>query len=175
MRWRVTLRASDAAAVHELVAETGFFSEAEQRVAVELVDETLTRGKDSGYEFVFADMPGDNQKLIGYTCFGPIPGTKSSFDLYWIAVTPRQQGKGLGGKLMRKTERLAKEQKATHLFIDTSGRAQYAPTRAFYERMGYRKEATIRNFYAPGDAKVIYAKRLQSAGRSFRNFRIDNR
>ena len=160
MRWRVSLQKSDAVAVHALVAETGFFSEPEQLVAVELVEEALAHGKGSGYEFVLADMPGRPGMLLGYTCFGPIPATKSSYDLYWIAVAPGHQGKGLGGKLMRKTERLAREHKATHMFIDTSGRAQYAPTRAFYRRMGYHKEATIRDFYAPGDDKVIYAKRL---------------
>lgn len=160
MQWRKAVRKSDKAAVLALVAETDFFSEEEERIAAELVEETLSRGRDSGYEFVFADMPGTPGKLLGYTCFGPIPETTSSYDLYWIAVSPRHQGKGLGGNLMRETERLARESRATQMFIDTSGREQYAPTREFYERMGYQKASTIENFYAPGDDKVIYLKRL---------------
>ncbi len=58
MRWRLTLQESDAAAVHALVAETGFFSESEQQVAVELVEETLSRSAASGYQFVLADDRG---------------------------------------------------------------------------------------------------------------------
>jgi ribosomal protein S18 acetylase RimI-like enzyme len=84
----------------------------------------------------------------------------SSFDLYWIAVAPDKQRGGLGRDLIRESERLARGQGATQMFVDTAGRAQYAPTRAFYERMGYRKAAVLDDFYAPGDAKVIYSKIL---------------
>jgi GNAT superfamily N-acetyltransferase len=160
MKWRSALRNEDARAVRALVAATGFFSDEEQDVAVELVDEALSRGKASGYEFVFADMPENPGRLIGYSCFGPIPATQSSFDLYWIAVAPGNQRDGLGSQLIRESERLAKLQGATRMFVDTAGREQYGPTRAFYERMGYRKAAVLEDFYAPGDAKVIYARTL---------------
>lgn len=157
---RSKLRDSDSAAVRALVAETGFFSTEELDVAVELVDETLQRGKASGYEFVFADEPGSPDRIIGYACFGPIPATESSYDLYWIAVAPGSQRDGLGARLIRESERVAKSRGATQMFVDTAGRDQYAPTRAFYERMGYRKVAVLDDFFSPGDAKVIYAKSL---------------
>lgn len=143
-----------------LVEETGFFSTEELDVAVELVDETLQRGKASGYEFVFSDKPGSPDRIVGYACFGPIPATESSYDLYWIAVAPGSQRDGLGARLIRESERVAKSQGATQMFVDTAGREQYAPTRAFYERMGYRKVAVLDDFFSPGDAKVIYAKSL---------------
>jgi GNAT superfamily N-acetyltransferase len=160
MKWRTSLRQGDSAAVRALVAGTGFFSAEEVDVAVELVDETLSRGKASGYEFVFVEAAESGGELLGYTCFGPIPATASSFDLYWIAVAPESQGSGIGRKLIGETERLARKQGAARMFVDTAGRAQYAPTRAFYERMGYRKAAVLDDFFAPGDAKVIYAKAL---------------
>jgi ribosomal protein S18 acetylase RimI-like enzyme len=160
MNWRTDVQASDAVAVRSLVADTGFFSAEEIAVAVELVDETLIRGKASGYEFVFAEAAGSRGKLLGYSCFGAIPATASSFDLYWIAVAAGKQRGGLGGELIRESERQAKAMGATQMFVDTAGREQYAPTRAFYERMGYRKAAVLDDFYAPGDAKVIYAKML---------------
>jgi GNAT superfamily N-acetyltransferase len=160
MQWRCTLRASDAAAVGTLVATTGFFSDAERLIAIELVAETLARGSDSGYQFLFADDPAQRDRLLGYTCYGPIPATQSSFDLYWIAVAPGKQRQGIGQQLMRETERLAQNMGATRMFVDTAGRAGYAPTRAFYERMAYHVEASIADFYAPGDAKLIYAKNL---------------
>ena len=163
MHWRTALRSTDVAAVRALVAATGFFSAEEQSVAAELVTEALSRGKASGYEFVFADMTHTPARLLGYACFGPIPATLSSFDLYWIAVAPGKQRAGLGGALLLEAERLAKAQGATQMFVDTAGREQYAPTRAFYERMGYRQAAVLDNFYAPGDAKVIYAKGLSES------------
>jgi hypothetical protein len=46
------------------------------------------------------------------------------------------------------------------VYVETSGRRDYAPTRAFYERAGYRPEARLADFYAPGDDKWIYVKPL---------------
>lgn len=162
MEWRAKVRAGDPNAVGQLVAATKFFSVAEKDVAVELVDEALARGAASGYLFVFADAHEPPNKLAGYTCYGPIPATESSFDLYWIAVSPSLQRSGLGRELIRETERRASELGARQMFIDTSGRDQYAPTRAFYERMGYEKAAVLEDFYAPGDAKIIYSKQLRA-------------
>lgn len=158
MEWRTEVRASDVKAVGELVASTGFFSAEEEKVAVELIDEALARGAASGYHFVFVD--GASGKLSAYTCYGLIPATESSFDLYWIAVCPSVQRSGLGRKLILETERRAGSAGARQLFVDTAGRDQYAPTRAFYERMGYRKAATLEDFYAPGDSKIIYSKSI---------------
>jgi ribosomal protein S18 acetylase RimI-like enzyme len=160
MYWRTSVQESDVGAVAALVADTGFFSAPEVDVARELVEETLSRGTASGYQFVFVDDPANRGALLAYTCFGPIPATASSFDLYWIAVAPGEQGRGLGARLMRESERIVTDMLGTKIFIDTSGREQYTATRAFYERMGYEVVARITDFYAPGDDKVIYGKTL---------------
>ncbi len=162
MHWRKTVMESDRAAVGALVASTGFFDAAEHALAVELVDDFLSRGPESGYQFLFADAD-DGAQLLGYACFGRIPATVSSFDLYWIVVSPNEQGKGLGAKLLKKAETRCREQGGTRMFVDTAGRSQYSPTRTFYERMGYEKAAVLDDFYAEGDAKVIYSKRLNRA------------
>ena len=158
MTWRDQLLASDRQAVLALVASTGFFSEDEQRIAVELVDEALVLGAASGYEFIFADATGSDAGLRGYACFGPIPRRAGEFDLYWIAVSPKYQRHGLGRELIAEAERRMRAQGAASIFIDTSGREQYRPTRGFYERAGYEVHEVVRDFYAPGDDKVVYRK-----------------
>jgi len=155
---RDTVRPADARAVAELVASTGFFSPEEQSIAVELVDEALARGDASGYHFLFADA--EDGSLSGYTCFGPIPATAAGFDLYWIAVSPRAQRQGLGSALLRESETAIRRLGGNRVYIDTSGRAQYAPTRAFYESAGYAVAADLEDFYDQGDAKIIFCKRL---------------
>jgi GNAT superfamily N-acetyltransferase len=162
MHWRDEPRESDRQAVRRLVAATCFFSREEQDIAVELVDEALTQGKASGYEFIFLDGDAAPHDLRGYTCFGPIPSRPGSYDLYWIAVAPRHQRHGTGRRLLEETERRALAQGATDMFIDTSGREQYRPTRSFYERMGYRAQEIIPDFYASGDDKVVYRKQLRA-------------
>ena len=158
MRAEVTRQDSDV--VREIVAATGFFSAAEVDVAVELVDERLSKGPASGYEFLFADVGGET---IGYACYGPIACTVGSYDLYWLAVRPEYQGHGLGRLLMWATEDRIRAVGGRRVYIETSGREQYFPTRAFYERCGYRVEAMLADFYSPGDAKYVYCRPVPSA------------
>lgn len=147
----------DRDAVRRLVESTGVFSAVEVDVAVELVDERLKQGLDSGYYFVFAESEGEP---VGYTCFGPIPLTAASYDLYWIAVDKSQQGRRIGRLLLEKSESLIRELGGRQVYIETSNREQYAPTRGFYLRCGYEQAALLKDFYATGDDKVIYARRL---------------
>jgi ribosomal protein S18 acetylase RimI-like enzyme len=145
----------DKSRVRDLVLSTGFFSPAEIDVAVELVDERLAKGAESGYEFVLAQT---GASLLGYACYGPIPATQGSYDLYWIVVDKGRQRQGLGRMLLETCERRICAAGGRRIFVDTSNRSQYAPTRAFYERCGYRREAVLHDFYAPEDDKVIYVK-----------------
>jgi GNAT superfamily N-acetyltransferase len=155
--FREEVTPGDRHAVDRLVRATGFFSEEEIGIAVELVEERLAKGDASGYFFLFAE---EGERLIGYTCFGPIPGTSHSFDLYWIAVDPGEQGRGVGRKLMAQSEMLMARRGGMHVYADTSSRPQYGPTRAFYLSCGYLQEAFLADFYAPGDGKVIFVKSL---------------
>ena len=95
-----------------------------------------------------------------YTCFGPIPCTQSSYDIYWIAVHPDFQGRNHGRELMAETERLIAQAGGRQVYVDTSDRSQYSPTRRFYECCGYKPAAALPNFYGPQDGKVIFQKTL---------------
>lgn len=157
---RESVRPADVAAVRRIVASTGFFYPAEVEVAVELVEERLRRGPASGYHFVFAERGG---RMVGYACYGPIACTVGAYDLYWIAVHHPEQRRGLGRRLLAAAEEAIRRAGGRRVYIETSGRALYAPTRAFYERCGYVVEALLPDFYAPGDGKYIYCKSV-SAG-----------
>ncbi|MCC7046925.1 MAG: GNAT family N-acetyltransferase [Alphaproteobacteria bacterium] len=157
-RFRDAPRASDAGAIRRIVESTGFFRPDEVAVAVELVEERLARGiAASGYHFVFADDGGD---AIGYACFGPIPCSLASWDLYWIAVENGARGHGLGRELLRRAEEAVRGAGGTAIYIETSSKPQYDATRAFYLACGYGLEHVFADFYAPGDGKAVYSKRL---------------
>jgi ribosomal protein S18 acetylase RimI-like enzyme len=156
-RLRDDVSPSDVQAVRRIVERTGYFRDDEVQIAVELVEERLARGPNSGYHFIFADC-GD--EIAGYACYGPIACTIGSYDLFWIAVEPQFQGQGIGQTLMLAVESRIVAAGGRGIYIDTSGREQYAPTRAFYERCGYQREARLKDFYSPGDDRVIYVKTL---------------
>lgn len=155
--FRHEVRPGDREAVRAVVASTGFFSPAEVEVADELVRERLAAGAASGYHFVFLEQEG---RVVAYGCYGPIAATQASYDLYWIAVDKPCQSQGLGRAVLEECERLIRAAGGRRVYAETSGRPQYLPTRRFYERSGYALEATLRDFYAPGDDKVIYVKGL---------------
>ena len=160
LMFRQEARETDAQAVRELTASTGFFTDAESDVAVELVEERLHKGEGSGYYFLFAEHGG---RVVGYTCFGPIPCTVSSYDLYWIAVHDAFRGKGIGKILMRKSEETICAMGGQRVYIETSSRQQYDSTRRFYLACNYEEAAFFADFYAPGDGKVVYLKVLNVA------------
>lgn len=148
----------DCVKVRELLEGTGFFSDEELQTAVELIEEKLMQGDASTYQFVFAEH---EQTLLGYTCYGLIPLTQSSYDLYWIGVNKDYRGYGIGKKLLKYTENLIKNSGGTQLYSETSSRQQYLPTRKFYLSCGYRQGAYFPDFYCPGDGKIIFLKNLE--------------
>ena len=157
VRYRDRLLPSDAQGVFTIVRSSGFFSSQEVEVAVELVKEGQSKGLSSGYCFLFAEIRED---VAGYTCYGPIPCTAESFDVYWIAVSASLRGLGLGKELLEKTEEKIQSMGGRRVYVDTSSRAQYAPTRAFYRRCGYHEAAVLEHFYAPQDHRIIFLKVL---------------
>jgi GNAT superfamily N-acetyltransferase len=148
---------SDLRDVETILESTGVFRADEIDVALSLIRERRESGPGCGYFFVFAER---DDRICGYACYGPIPLTRTSYDLYWIAVDKSHQGCRLGRTLATEVERLVRREGGTRIYIETSSRECYASTRAFYLRCGYRHEATIRDFYAPGDDKMIYLKSL---------------
>jgi len=152
---------SDMQAVGDIISSTRFFNPAEVGIAVELVEDRLAFGDASGYFFVFAEEAGN---VLGYTSYGPIAGTAESFDLYWIAVAPEEQRKGLGPQVFARAEAAMKKAGAKKIYVDTSSSDRYAPTRGFYQRMGFVEEARLPDFYGPGDGKIIYVKELAGSG-----------
>ncbi|MCB2183496.1 MAG: GNAT family N-acetyltransferase [Desulfobulbaceae bacterium] len=158
MKIREEVEPADVQRVAKLVESTGFFREAEVEVAVELVRDRLEKGEASGYSFLLSD---GQDRLAAYSCYGPIACTLTSFDLYWIVVHPDYQGQGMGKGILRLTEQRVAGAGGERLYVDTSQSAQYAGTRAFYERCGYRLESVLADFYGPGDGKVVYCKKLE--------------
>ena len=148
---------SDVDSIRNIVRSSGFFSSEEVEMAVELLQENLSRGESSGYYFSFVEI---NERVVGYSCYGPIPCTKESYDLYWISVLHEFRGRGIGRDLLQRTEEKIGEMGGKRIYVDTSSREQYEPTRSFYRAGGYEQEAVLKDFYFPGDDKVIYVKQL---------------
>ncbi len=153
----VPLRPHHRNALEELLRAAEVFREDEVAVALELVDAVLQRSDHPDYAFAVAEVDGET---AGYACWGPTPCTLGTFDLYWICVHPRQQGQGIAGRLIRAAEADMAGRGGRLSVIETSSLPRYEPARRFYLRSGYVEAARLRDFYAPGDDKVVFLKRL---------------
>ena len=118
-------------------------------------DAYLRQGDASGYVFLIYKN-GDHP--LGYACFGPHPLTEGTFDLYWIAVDPEARGQGIGHALLARVEDEVRARGGRMLVVETSGTPAYAPARRLYESCGYRYEAVVHDFYAPGDDLIVFGK-----------------
>ena len=149
------LRAGDRAPIEQLLRETGVFLPEEVTVALELVDEALKRPEQKDYIFFVYD---ENGAANGYVCIGPTPMTDGTFDLYWIAVSPNAQNKGIGRALNMRAEEYVHDNGGRLMIIETSSKSSYDRTRKFYEDAGYVQLAEITNYYRLDDDLVVYGK-----------------
>ena len=147
-------------AVLEILRSTSVFRDEEIDVALELFDEALSPNDhpDDGYTFVGAFDETD--RLAGFACYGRTPDTDGTYDLYWLAVDQRIQRRGTGSLLVSAVEDRLREGRGRMVVAETSSRPDYGATRAFYESRGYAEAGRVPEFYAPGDDRVIYTKRL---------------
>jgi ribosomal protein S18 acetylase RimI-like enzyme len=139
----------------ELLAATGAFNADEIQVALSLLDVS----SEGDYEFLGA-FDEETDRLIGYACFGATPATDGTYDLYWLAVDPAAQGRGIGSALVRAVEAKLLDRGARLLVVETSSRPDYEGSRRFYARSGYREAARVRDFYAPADDRIVLTTRL---------------
>jgi ribosomal protein S18 acetylase RimI-like enzyme len=151
------LERGDRAALEALIRATAFFNPEEIEVALELVDDRLANGDASHYRFLVAEL---NAEVAGFACWGPIPGTVAAADLYWLAVHPELQGRRIGAALLSAAEEWMASAGRARVYVETSTRPQYLPTRAFYASRGYLQVAELADFYAPGDGKAVLLKVL---------------
>lgn len=152
----------DRERIHEILVATARFTEDEVKCAVELVDSALQQAEKGDYLVHVLEEPanGSPKSIQGYVCFGATPLTDGVFDLYWIAVDPKQQGQGFGQVLLKFVETDVRRQKGRMLLIETSSKESYGPTLRFYERSGYDEISRIKDFYRIEDDKVVFCKRL---------------
>ena len=170
------LRASDRGALAGILRATAAFPDHEIAVALELIDEGIARAQSAAppladdYHFLVAEAVGSAaaeragaSRVVAYVCWGLNPMSDGVFDVYWVAVDPALQGGGAGRALMAAAEADVQARGGRMVLVETGGKASYAPTRAFYERIGYVEVARLPDFFRVGDDKVIYSRRFAAA------------
>ncbi len=146
----------DQAPILDILKRTDYFTEAEVEIADELLNSYFDESLASGYwtYTAFTD------RVAGYVCYGPTPMTEGTYDIYWIAVDPEQQGKKIGTELLSFAESDIAKHKGRLITVSTSSQEKYGSTRSFYLKRGYHEGCRIKDYYRPGDDLVVYVKQI---------------
>jgi GNAT superfamily N-acetyltransferase len=143
-----------------IATATGMFTPAEVDALRDVYDDFFDGAAEEGDHCLTLVEDG---RITGYAYFGPDNISVGSWLLWWIVVDNSLQGKGRGGLLLKAAEQHALANGSRQMFIDTSSLAQYEPTRRFYMKHGYEQEAVLRDYYTPGDDKVIFRRVLRAS------------
>jgi len=148
----------DGPQILDITSRIDIFGQEEVDSVKEAWEEYLAYGSPpDGYHFL---VYRDGETVLGFTCYGIRYLAEGVYDLLWIAVDPDARRKGVGAALITASEEAVHEMGGRILIAETSGTTEYQSTREFYVRMGYVNEASIKDFYKPGDDLKIYTKRV---------------
>ena len=139
----------------EILRHTPEFKPSEVSVAEDVIDSYLH--DTNSYNIFIAEV---DKSITGYICYGNTPLTESTWDMYWLVVSPDKQGQGVGSALTAFAEEQIRQNGGRLVIIETSAKLGYEKTRHFYLGHGYEIICCIADFYAPGDDKIILQKRI---------------
>lgn len=144
--------ASDKPAVLKIIKDSGQFDDDSLAHVESTLDVHLE--ENSGAIWLTAD---DGQP-VGISYCNPEPVTSGTWNLLMLWTRKDREGQGFGAALVAETEQRLREKGARLLIVETSGLSDFEVARAFYAKCGFVHEATIKDFFATGDNKLIYTK-----------------
>jgi ribosomal protein S18 acetylase RimI-like enzyme len=100
-----------------------------------------------------------DKELVGYVTLKPFfPGYKHC-EVYWLAVKKKNQGQGIGKKLMDFIEQYAKKKGFRKVCLYTG--KDMTKTRGFYEKIGYKVVNEFPGYYgytSGNTTAILYSK-----------------
>ena len=157
----VTIRSlmpGDRPAIERILRQVKVFTEEEVDTALQIVDLCLQTCEQRDYMINVATDEGGSP--LGYLCYGKTPLTDGVYHLYWIAVDPNHQARGIGGALLGFLEKNVKELGGRMILVETSSSPEYQKARDLYLKHGYREVARIDDFYRVNEGLIIYQLKL---------------
>jgi GNAT superfamily N-acetyltransferase len=152
------MKREDRETVLAIVEASGMFTPDELSCAREQVDIFLEQSGQQDY-FLAVTENADG-KVAGYLSYGPTPLTEGTFDLYWMAVAPEEQGRGHGTEMLSWLEEKVRAAGGRLVLVETSSQPRYEGTRRFYLGRSYREISRVPDFYRVGDDRITYGKYL---------------
>ncbi len=143
---------NDLSAVSSILDYTALFP---SEMLAEMAEPYLSKAEPHIW-FIACDGHG----VLGFAYCEPERMADGTYNLLAIAVDPDRQSEGIGQLIVAAVEQAVRDLEGRLLLVETSSLAEYERTRSFYDRLGYDREAVIREFYAQGEDKIVFRKQL---------------
>ena len=145
---------SDLPDIKIILAETNLFPP-------EVLDEMIKpflHGDEQQHRWLVCET--DTDGVIGFSYTKSEDLTDRVWNLLAIGFRTQHQDRGFGTKLIEEVERVLAGERI--IIVDTSSLDDFDKTRDFYRNRGYDQEAVIRDYWANGDDKITFRKRLST-------------
>lgn len=149
---------ADTPAILQILEESGQFG-ADGCAHVQAILEAHL-ASDSDEIWLTADEADDGD-VVGVAYCAPEPVANGTWNLLMLWTRANRHRSGVGSALVNQVEHALRQRHARLLIVETSGLPAFAPARSFYAKCGFQHEASIKNFYAAGDDKLVFTKPQQ--------------
>lgn len=148
---------ADSPALVALSGSSGLFRPDELQAVQEMLDEFHATNAAIGHRILACEEGGTP---VGIAYFAPKGFTDRVWELLMIAVDAPRHRQGIGSKMLRAVEETVRAANGRLLLIETSSKSSFERTRQFYRKHGYAEVAHIPDYFADGDGKASFVKRL---------------
>lgn len=122
----------------------------------EMLDEMVISYFDNSSEDKWFVAEIESGKAIAVAYCSPERMTDNTWNLLLIAVNKADHGSGIGKAFITFIKDQLTSLQARILIVETSGLSEFSATQQFYVKCGFSKVATIPEFYAEGDDKIVF-------------------
>jgi ribosomal protein S18 acetylase RimI-like enzyme len=148
---------ADSPALVTLSTSSGLFKPDESDAIQGMLDDYHATSAGDGRQII---TYADGHALVGMAYFVPKEFTDRVWELLMIAVDASRHREGIGSALLLAVEAAVRAANGRLLLIETSSRSTFERTRQFYRKHGYSEVAHIPDFFADGDGKASFIKRI---------------
>ncbi|MEM9765492.1 MAG: GNAT family N-acetyltransferase [Pseudomonadota bacterium] len=147
-------QSGDTAALRAIARETELFSAAELEAFGAMIDAHIP-GAEPDFWCVDAEGAG-----AAWTALEPMSG--DVWNLRFLGVRRKGRGRGLGRALVAAAASGVRQRGGRLLLVETGSGPAFERARALYAAAGFAEQGRIADYYAPGEAKVIFALPLST-------------
>ena len=148
---------ADSSALVALSCSSGLFKPEELEAVQGMLDEYHATNAANGHQIITYD---DGGTLVGIAYFVPKEFTDRVWELLMIAVDAPRHRQGIGTLMLKAVEEAVRTANGRLLLIETSDKSSFERTRLFYRKHGYSEVAHIPDYFADGDGKASFLKRI---------------